>query len=152
MSSQMLDYLRLKRELRKNERARRIKNARYQLKIDEVDDFFDRQRPEFRRLQEDARTVNEHFDEQVRVLHTEYLVGKAEQLLLPVPSRDSSAWKTAMTGGRYLNEEAIGTLRAAIREEKKSRREQILAWLPAVGTVTGIIGALIGLFAILLKK
>src|SRR5262249_31932337 len=126
--------------------------AELQKRLDGVTNFFERNQPAFLRLEQDARTVDESFDERVRAIHTRYLVRIAERLLVSLPPQESPDWKKTMLGDRYLSDEAFVRGRTAIREEKKSRREEVLGWLPAIGTVTGVIGALTGLFAILLKK
>jgi len=85
--------------------------------------------------------------------HTKYLMSRARRLVVPLPDwNDDRLWSIeANTGEHVLTAAGINELRAAIRAEKKARREAVQSWLPWVGALTGIIGALTGLFAVLAK-
>jgi hypothetical protein len=80
---------------------------------------------------------------------SDYLVARAERLMIPVPSLyDSKTW--IFDGGcRYLTREAFVKLRSDIRAEEKARAERLLIWVPGV---VGIIGALTGLAAVILGR
>ena|SRR2546427_4299966 len=80
---------------------------------------------------------------------------QAQKLYLPTPSLDNEEdWDTdhANPPTRFLTAKAMSELRSAIRKERAERRAVIEWWLKAlgglIGVVTGLVGALIGLFAI----
>jgi len=58
-------------------------------------------------------------------------------------------WDSEQGGFSYLSQLGINKLRADIRAERKARVELFLMWMPRV---VGILGALIGLAAILVRK
>jgi hypothetical protein len=70
---------------------------------------------------------------------------------VPVPSLGTSdgTWDKDNEGYSYLSQIGINKLRADIRAERKARVELFLMWVPGV---VGILGALIGLAAILMGK
>jgi hypothetical protein len=77
-------------------------------------------------------------------------VRKTSRLLLPLPATsDETMWEKEGANYIYLTEHGINHLRAAIRVERKARVELFLMWMPGV---VGILGALIGLAAILMQK
>jgi hypothetical protein len=102
-----------------------------------------------------ARTETRHLNDEVAVLQTRMLMTQAEHLSLPV----SDLWKdwetTPVTSRNVLTVEAQHRVRAAIRQEKKDRSELLRLWLagvgPVISTLTGLIGAAIGLIALLTK-
>ncbi len=88
------------------------------------------------------------------------LLDQAEQMYLPTPGlNDRDKW---VPEGEFppgiqqywsvLTPEAMTELNAAIRQEKRARREVWESWAKIIGTivasVTGIIGTIIGLVAI----
>jgi hypothetical protein len=84
---------------------------------------------------------------QIEVLKTEPLVKRALRYDLPIPNwNDEEAWEP---GWRYLKPDHFAKLRAAIREEEKARREQILAWIPLITALTGIGGVIVAILALL---
>jgi len=97
-------------------------------------------------------------DAEERKTITDELIDEAHRLYLPVPLwNDQSKWDSdyAEPPTRYLTPQAMNELRAAIRKEQAERRAVLEWWLKAlggaVGILTGLIGALIGLIAILKK-
>jgi len=90
-------------------------------------------------------------DELIR-LTSDYYVRLANRLLVPVPEFETvgGAWmESEVRSNRYhLRPEALHELRSSIRAEQKARREEWTIWLAAL---TGIIGALSGLIAIIKK-
>ena len=92
---------------------------------------------------------NMEIDEIVGEMHTRYLRSEARRLSVPLKTWDGKEfWEEGLTGTRYLNDEAINQLRAAIRAEKKSRRETVLMWVPVIGALAGLIGVATGLVAV----
>ena len=72
--------------------------------------------------------------------------------MLPVPpfSTKSEEWKESSFDGRYhLSSEGIIELRSALRLVRKERSELARSWLTSL---TGLIGVLIGLLAIILGR
>jgi hypothetical protein len=82
---------------------------------------------------------------------SKYLISEANRLVIPVPDWDDhNLWSVNTdTDEHVLNRAGIDELRSAIRAEKKARTERLLMWVPGI---TGIIGAAIGLAAILVGK
>lgn len=89
---------------------------------------------------------------------TKKLRHQAKRLRVPIPhirSTDGSIsdqwYEGSQTGGWYLTDAGIRSLREEIRKEQKARHEgraQLTVWL---STITGIVGAITGLVAILQK-
>lgn len=89
---------------------------------------------------------------------TRQLLRKARHLRIPIPLNNddgdakSDRWyEGSQTGGLYLTVNGIRELREEIRHELKARHEhraQFVVWLSAI---TGIIGAVTGLVAVLQK-
>ena len=82
---------------------------------------------------------------------SKYLVSKANRLVIPLPDwEDERFWSVNSEAGEpVLTRAGINELRSAIRAEKKAGQERFLAWVPGI---IGILGAMIGLAAILLGK
>ena len=83
-------------------------------------------------------------------LTSNYYVRLAHRMLIPVPEfkTEGGHWmESEEHPGRYhLTPQTLHELRAAIRSEKKARREEWTVWLVLI---TGILGALSGLVAII---
>ena len=89
---------------------------------------------------------------------TKQLLRKAMRLRVPVPpvhshgGANSGHWyEGGQTGGWYLTVSGIREVRAEIRQEQKSRHDQrahLVVWISAI---TGVIGAITGLVAVLQK-
>lgn len=90
---------------------------------------------------------------------TKQLLRKARRFRVPTPHARNNAdgslsdhwYDGRQTGGRYLTDIGIRSLREEIRKEQKARHEgraQLVVWLSAI---TGIAGAITGLIAILHK-
>jgi len=81
---------------------------------------------------------------------------EAQKLYLPTPSlNDEQKWDSdhsLHSPTRFLTPEAMLELRSAIRKERTEQRAVIEWWFKilggAVGIITGLVGALIGLIAI----
>src|ERR1700730_12960560 len=94
--------------------------------------------------------------DRIGILQTEYLTSLAEKRLISVPEGSlpldkcgNDKWRTAKQGGiLYLNSDGIRELHVAIRADRRERLELIRSWLTSL---TGLIGAIIGLLAIILK-
>lgn len=80
---------------------------------------------------------------------TGYLIKKANRYVIPIPKHDDEQmWDEGQMGYRFLTYEGINNLRSEIRREEKERRDAFLSWIPPI---TGLIGTMIGLAAILVQ-
>jgi hypothetical protein len=87
-------------------------------------------------------------DEAIYILMTDYLTDAAEKLMIEIPHPSPPEWAKSDIHSRvYLTPPAINKVRAAIRTERKERSELARSWL---SSITGLIGVLIGLLAIIL--
>ncbi|HWA04598.1 MAG TPA: hypothetical protein VG819_13845 [Rhizomicrobium sp.] len=92
----------------------------------------------------------ENLDGEIWELISRSLVDQAQRFQLPLPG--SEDWTE--TGGlayKHLTPAALAELRSAIRSEQKERWTMRLLWLPILPALTGVLGAVIGLVAILKK-
>jgi hypothetical protein len=96
--------------------------------------------------------------DEIRGLVTEELTSVAERLFVPVPSwKEEKFWSESYIPGeqKFLTTEGVSHLRDLIRDERKKRREARLSQFDLVSkvivTLTGLIGACIGLVSILKK-
>jgi hypothetical protein len=112
-------------------------------------------------------TVNNHWSYERRLMHeerqlfiTRKYLRKANRLLVPVPGYDSdplSLSYTSKSWGRtenydfYLTDEGLATVREEIEKERKRRRESRAHWVQLISALTGLIGTIAGLFAVLNK-
>jgi hypothetical protein len=87
-----------------------------------------------------------YYQEQIARLHSVHLMDQAIRMFVPIPSfEDEAMWKkSGATGEYFMTEQAINHLRTAIRAERKA-----VMWVPGI---VGLIGAAIGLAAIVVKK
>ncbi|PMZ87023.1 MULTISPECIES: hypothetical protein [unclassified Pseudomonas] len=85
-----------------------------------------------------------------RLIQTRYYRGKADSLLIQMPNTDDKAmyekveWDKDPKQPRYLTDEGLRVVRAAIREEQKHKREAVGYWF---GIAVGVIGAITGLIS-----
>jgi hypothetical protein len=97
-------------------------------------------------------------DAEIKHNDTRDLLDEAEGLYLPTPDRgDESKWISkddlnSFENWSVLTPEAMTELRAAIRKERRERRETVESWAKIIGTIiticTGLVGAVIGLVAV----
>jgi hypothetical protein len=95
---------------------------------------------------------NESIDDEIADLLSHYLFSLGEQyrIPLPPPDIDNINWQMSKYTGTYrLTNDAILKLRVALRTEQKDRSEIPLRWLTGL---TGLIGVLIGLAAVILGR
>lgn len=93
-------------------------------------------------------------DAAINGIKTDSLVKQAEKFYLAVPDKsDENKWTRDATDSLVLTPEAMRELGAAIR---RARRESFEWWVKvvggAIGIVTGLVGALIGLIAVWKRK
>ena len=81
------------------------------------------------------------------------LFRKARPLLVPVPTltdaNSEECWATP--GERLLTEHARYELIAEIHKAQKARQDLVIGWLPLITAITGLIGTIAGLVALLRK-
>jgi hypothetical protein len=143
----MFDYLRFWWKLRRVERWRRGTEAKYDKELKEA-----RQRKamgtELHEIGERAFWENRVYDEEVWQLHTRYLFAEANRLVIPTAEYHApEAWEEGGTG-RYLTLKSLNELRAAVRAEKKFRREAWLTWVPLITALTGLCGVIVGVLSV----
>jgi hypothetical protein len=146
----MFEYVRFRYHLWHIEREKRKASVQFDKDYAEAKKRGDTE-DEITSLESGAMEEYYESEDEVRKLYTQYLVREAHRLMLPGPDRDdASIWEHGLIiGGRHLNAKGIDALRATIRAEKKARHERLLMWVPGI---TGILGTLIGLLAILMGR
>lgn len=89
-------------------------------------------------------------DEEIAILATDNLIRKVRRHFVPIPSRKTDGmWEQCIASNRYvLTDQGISKLRSALRKELNERYEIILKFS---ALLIGIIGALTGLVAVILK-
>jgi hypothetical protein len=129
-------------------KARKDSNSREQ--IDEI----------FSRILAKAR---QYQDEQASV-QTSYLCDLAVKRLIPIPDMSdatvlgkpepSSKWRRRTDDARLvLTDEALRELRLALRADRRERLEIVRSWVATiVPGLTGLIGVIIGLLAVILGR
>lgn len=104
---------------------------------------------EMEAIEADERMDLEEVDDEIARLLSARLREQADKYFLPEPpfTSESGDWiQSRITGGWHLSRKAIADLRAAIRKEQKERVE---LFLTLTASLTGIIGAVIGLVSLL---
>ena len=88
--------------------------------------------------------------EEINALKTRRFRQIANRLMVPLPeSKDKELWEDLhYIGERALTDKGFWELKKLIRQEKRERREGFVVWLAAL---TGIVGALTGLSAVLMR-
>ena len=99
-------------------------------------------------------TIAERNHDRLVLLETDYLTSVVPKYLLTVPPlsyiNPGKEWKLSQHALQYyLTPEAMRELRLAIRAARRERLELARSWLTSI---TGLIGALIGLIAVMLGR
>lgn len=126
--------------------------------------LYETRRDEYRELNADAEQLRElsdnevcelcTVDEKIHQLYSRHIIARAERYLLPVPALQDpdSEWEIGqITGGFFLQRKAISALLSAIRAEQNRRREAAQAKLVWMAASTGLLGAGIGIIAIIIR-
>jgi CRISPR/Cas system CSM-associated protein Csm4 (group 5 of RAMP superfamily) len=92
--------------------------------------------------------LGREINEQIAILESDYWLEQAERYLLPTPKDEAYIHSKRYKRRSYFDEETLASLRSAVRKEQKERSENFRTW---VTLLIGIIGALIGLVAVLKK-
>ena len=116
-------------------------------------------REKVRSLESDHRYEIDMHDEKEDALVTRRLLATAQRFRVPVPHRhnedksESDHWYQGhYTGGWYLTNRGISLLREEIRKESKARHEARSRWVVWLSALTGLVGAVTGLVALLTRK
>jgi hypothetical protein len=92
----------------------------------------------------------------IKIAESDVLVGRAQTLKVPLPSRsDKEAWDDFF-GPEILTPRAYASLRSAIRQEQKERKEAVVSVVkdivsPIGGLIISILSLLIAYAALKLK-
>jgi hypothetical protein len=132
----------IKRRQRRDERPIKAALADAKTKEFPIDEIGD--------LENDYGHIQVRYLDEILRLHTEYLIRESNRLIVPYPAaNEPGMWERDDEGYVRLTEAGISKLRADIRAEKRARLERVIMWMPGV---VGILGALIGLAAVLTGK
>ena len=144
----MLNALQYNFKLQQLQRSKRRVRKKYK-EIYEQANRQKKSRDELEKLRYDERFDLEWIDDDIWRLQMQHISQQADKYLLPVPKfdQDSGEWiESDITRGWRLSPAALAKLRTEIRQERKGRREHWQSWLTLL---TGFVGALIGLLAML---
>lgn len=109
---------------------------------------------QFERLVNDYSFAISRYTDQLEAIKTGELMEQAVRYGvtiddLPPPKLEHSYWRTGRHGTAYLTAEGLAAYRKAVRRAKTVQfREFRDAWLPWIGAMTGLVGALTGLLAV----
>jgi hypothetical protein len=110
-------------------------------------------------LQRDHQLEIDLYDEEEDFYLTNNLLAKARRLRVPIPHRynddktESEHWYQGQYIGKwYLTTIGFSSLRDEIRREEKARHEARAHWVVWLSALTGVIGAITGLIALLVHK
>lgn len=141
----MFEVIKYRWELRKLEKeCDRIQDAYAKLKKNAKGD-------EHERLHWEEGSEVVPLLEKIDTLKTRRFCQIAERLMVPLPeSKDKELWKELNYIGerRALTDKGFWELKRLIRQEERERREGFIVWLAAL---TGIIGAITGLVAVIMR-
>ena len=102
-------------------------------------------------IEESARFENQAIDEEIAIVATDNLIRKARREFVPIPPHtEDGMWvQCSVNSQRYiLTDRGISTLRSSLISDQKKRAEIAVMVITAL---TGIIGVLTGLVAVILK-
>jgi hypothetical protein len=129
----------IKRRQKRDENAIKVALTEARIKGLLIDDIRD--------LENDYGHIQVRYLDEILRLHTEHLIRESNRLVVPYPAAtEPGMWERDDDGYVRMTEAGISKLIADIRAEKRARLERVIMWMPGV---VGILGALIGLAAIL---
>jgi hypothetical protein len=145
----MISTIKYRWRLNRLSRKIALERKHYNKAIDEAKSRRAKQQ-EIALLESEFFSSYDEYREEIENLITQRLIRKARRLMLPIPSHnDENMWGRCQFSNHYiLTEKGITELRAIIRREQKETREMYLPW---VAVLFGLVGAITGLLAIILK-
>jgi hypothetical protein len=109
-----------------------------------------------KQLESDHRFEMELHEEDEDAYITKRLLAKARRLRVPIPRRQTSDgqesehwYESNYTGRWHLTTLGIATLRSEIRSEIKAHHESRSYWVVWLSAITGVVGAITGLVAVI---
>ncbi len=146
----MIDYFKQRRKLS------RLFDKKEKIRLSYKDDIQKarkerKPKEDIQLLEHDAWFEQRLIDEEISILTTDRLTRRAQRHFVPIPSiKEDGMWtKCEFAENRYiLTSSGISKVRSLLRSEHKEGLELVLKILAAL---TGIVGAIIGLVAVLLK-
>ncbi len=115
----------------------RIVSRSFEVDLERARSSGDRERLEYERYFELSE-----YDEAIQTIHSRRLMAQARELFIFIPDLK---WEEGKWGGHFLCQESLSKLYHAVKAQRDSKREYRIRIVTAA---TGMIGALIGLFAI----
>lgn len=145
----MFDYFKYRIKLAKLRRQESNLSKPYQ-KLIESYRIQKKSRADIDQLRSEEYSELQPILEEIAVLGTSFLRGKAKKHLIPLPDIDSPMmWEEcSFSNGKVLTDLGIATVKSFLRNE---RREKLKIFLQVLAGITGIVGALIGLLSIIKK-
>lgn len=112
-----------------------------------------------KKIRDSYRMELDLHDEEEDEYVTQQLLDKARKFRVPIPHRfnpdntESDHWYEGhYTGQWYLTFVGVSALRNEIRKEQKARHEIGTRWVVWLSGLTGLVGSVTGLIALLIKK
>jgi hypothetical protein len=126
-------------------------NRRYRAEVDQARAATSKE--ELQSLREEWAEIFQALEDERELQFQRRLFRRARRLLVPVPvltdANSEECWATP--GERLLTQVARYELIAEIHKAQKARQELVIGWLPLVTAVTGLIGTIVALVALLRK-
>lgn len=142
----MLNYIKDKIELFKaNQNIR--KTEKYYLRKLDVAEKAKKSEEECEQIFQEMVYVKHEYEDQVKSVLSSMLIRKAEKLNVPIPVYDDDEmWEGKRKD--FLSDVGRRLVSKAVRQEIKERIDVLI---PIITAITGLVGAVIGLFSILKK-
>ncbi|MBC8213595.1 MAG: hypothetical protein H8E71_03035 [Candidatus Marinimicrobia bacterium] len=143
----MFNSIRISREIKSLQSSAKKIRDEYRQKIKNENDP-----NEIQRLASTSFFEESCVEEEINVLITQTLIDKAKLIFIPLPNiNDKKYWKKCehiYPNRNVLNNAGISEVRSLIRKEKIDRNKLFFSW---TSYLIALIGALIGLFTIILE-
>jgi len=146
----MIDYIRYRMALRRLSKQKRKIRKTYAKSLASARAAGNNMN-DLRALESEAWFEESMIAEEIALLITDFLVSKADKHFISTPSRkEEGMWEQCdkISERFVLTKAGISAVRTSIRAEAKERRDLIL---PVIAALTGVIGTVTGLIAVLKK-
>lgn len=136
------NYLKYRKDLRKHAKAERKLEETYPPNLS--NDFDSGEFNDYIRREDEVYQWK-------MIIQTEYFRNKADILNVPMPDLSGTEmyctvdWDNDPKQPKYLTDKGLRSIRAAVRDEEKHRREAVSYWF---GIIVGLIGAVTGLVSV----